>query len=79
MITNTRDRVIDYIRYHGQARVHDLHQSLGISKVAVHKQLKKLLQEELLVRRGKPPLVFYTLPLQAEVTRSSETEQLPRI
>src|SRR2546423_9242367 len=62
MITDTRDRIIDYIRYHGQARVYDLQKELQISSVAIHRQLNKLLQKDLIVRLGKPPVVFYTLP-----------------
>lgn len=76
MITNTRVKIVEYIRYHGQARVEDLYQTLNISKVAVHKQLKKLLQEGLIVRVGKPPIVFYTLPREAVVTRLIETEKI---
>lgn len=79
MITTTGDDIIEYIRYHGQARVQDLHKTLQISRVAVHKQLKKLLQEGLLVRVGKPPVVFYTLPSKTVVTQTLETRQLPAL
>lgn len=78
MITDTRDRIINYIEYHGQARAHDLQKELQISNVAVHKQLKKLLQDGVIARRGKPPLVFYVLHVETnEATKTAETEQLP--
>lgn len=78
MITNTRDRIIDYIEYHGQARVHDLQRELQISNVAVHKQLNKLLQDGVVVRKGKPPLVFYVLRSETDQTiQTIETEKLP--
>src|SRR5260370_19705101 len=77
MTTDTRNRIIDYIRDHGQARAYDLQKTLQLSNVAVHKQLKKLLQEGAVVRVGKPPLVFYTLPPQPqEITRIFQTELL---
>lgn len=78
MITTTRDQIVDYIRYHGQARVQDLHETLRISKVAIHKQLNRLLKAGLILRVGKPPFVFY-IPASTPITRASETEQLPVI
>lgn len=78
MITDTRDRIIDYIEYHGQARAHDLQKELQISNVAVHKQLKKLLQDGVVVRKGKPPFVFYVLRSKTdEIIQTIETEKLP--
>lgn len=75
MVTDTRDRILNYISYHGQARVHDLVRELRISSVAVHKQLNKLLKAGFLKREGKPPIVFYTFPSK-EKFRSIETEKL---
>jgi hypothetical protein len=77
MTTDTKDKIIAYIRYHGQARAQDLFETLGISRVAVHRQLKKLLEEGVLVRVGKPPIVFYTLSPDVAVTQTSETGHLP--
>lgn len=75
MVTDTRDRILNYISYHGQARVYDLVRELRISSVAVHKQLNKLLKAGLLKREGKPPIVFYTFPSE-EKLRLIETEKL---
>ncbi len=61
MKTDTRDNIIEYITRHGQARAGVLHETFRISKVAIHKQLNRLLKDGLIVRVGKPPLVFYTL------------------
>lgn len=74
---NTRDKIISEIRYHGATRVEDIHRSLEISKVTIHKQLRRLLGEGLIVRTGKPPLVFYTLPPETVVTQTVETQHLP--
>jgi DeoR/GlpR family transcriptional regulator of sugar metabolism len=76
MITNTRNEIIDYIRDHGQARVKDIYETFKISKVAIHKQLKKLLAEELIVRVGKSPLTFYTLPQPTPITPSKSLDRL---
>lgn len=75
MIIDTRDKIIEYIAYHGQARVHDLVKTFLLSNVAIHRQLKKLLQEGIIKRFGKPPLVFYKFPSR-EKFQSSETELL---
>lgn len=76
MTTNTRDEILEYISYHGQARAYDLQKTLQISSVAVHKQLKRLLEENLLVRIGTPPIVFYKLKSERK-TQTVKTTQLP--
>ena len=59
MITDTRIKILGYIRAHKQARAHDLLKVFGISQVAVHKHLKNLLNKGEIKKVGKPPLVFY--------------------
>jgi len=44
MKTNTRRKIIEHIKNNQRLRVHDLAFYLGISSVAVHKQLKKLIE-----------------------------------
>lgn len=66
MITDTRDRITEYITANRQARVQDLVKFLGLSNVAIHKQLKKLVAEGVLQKAGKPPLVFYTFVSKPE-------------
>lgn len=61
MITNTRERIIEYIQNHGQARAKDISAELGINRAATHRQLNKLLISNKILRVGKPPLVFYKL------------------
>ena len=77
MVTDTRDRIIEYIRYHGQARAQDIYETFEISRVAVHKQLNRLLEEGILIRVGNPPVVFYTFPPEVHATQSTETQSLP--
>lgn len=58
---STPEQIIDQIQYHGSLRAYDLHKFLGISRVAVHKHLRKLLANGELKKIGKPPLVEYVL------------------
>lgn len=59
MTTDTRNRILGYIRIHKQARAHDLVKVFGISHVAVHRQLNNLINRAEITKVGKPPLVFY--------------------
>lgn len=61
MRTNTKDKIIEYIAIHGQARVKELSESLNIYKTAIHRHLNQLVDSGQIVRVGKPPLVFYRL------------------
>lgn len=72
MITNTREKIVAYITKNHQVRVHDLSRYLGVSPQALHRQLKKLVQEGTIQKVGKPPVVFYILAPQAD----KETEDL---
>lgn len=66
MVTNTRERIISYIKYNKQARVHDLVKALGITNAAIHRQIKALLSDGVLRKVGRPPLVFYVLDEQKQ-------------
>jgi hypothetical protein len=83
MRTDTRDRIIQYIAEHKQARAHDLIGFLHLSGMAVHKQLRRLIAEGILQKAGRPPLVFYILPPEthtishATAASLSDTQQLP--
>ncbi|MEN8253625.1 MAG: winged helix-turn-helix transcriptional regulator [Patescibacteria group bacterium] len=65
MKTDTREKILEIINNKGQVRAHDLGKSLEISQVAVHKQLKKLINDGLIVKIGEPPHVFYFLKKKA--------------
>ena len=60
MKTETAAKILEFIKKKGKARPHDLVNFLGLSQVAVHKQLRGLLEKGLLVKQGKSPCVFYT-------------------
>lgn len=61
MKTNTREKIREYITQHDQARAHDLVTVLKISHAALHRQLKKMIEDGTLHKVGKPPLVFYII------------------
>jgi len=66
MITDTREKILSIIRNRGQARVSDLARELGLSTVAIHKQLKRLLTSSLIEKRGVPPVVYYVPKIQIQ-------------
>jgi len=61
MITETKNRIVAYIKINKQARISDLVKHLGLSNVAIHKQMNKLLAQNAVRKIGSPPLVYYTL------------------
>ncbi len=52
-------KILNFIQARGQTRVEDLWREFKISKVLIHRYLKKLLHQGQVARVGKPPLVFY--------------------
>ncbi|HLD24291.1 MAG TPA: hypothetical protein VJB96_00010 [Patescibacteria group bacterium] len=66
MKQKTSRRIIDYIKNSGQVRAKEITDHLGsIGSRAVRKQLKKLLEERVLHKIGRPPKVFYLLALRS--------------
>jgi uncharacterized protein len=74
---STTDKIVDYISHTGQAKAYDLRTLLGISNVAVHKQLKKLVLDGKIKKVGTAPLVLYVLP-QRENKNLIELERIKR-
>jgi len=73
MITQTKEKILAFISLKGQARVHDLVREFKISNVAVHKQVKRLLSDNLIEKRGTPPTVFYVpKKIESEVEETYE-------
>ena len=55
-----REKIIAYIQTNGKARPYDLFSDLPFGRAAIHRNLKKLVDEGILVKNGKAPTVFYT-------------------
>jgi DNA-binding transcriptional ArsR family regulator/hypoxanthine-guanine phosphoribosyltransferase len=70
----TSEKIIDYLKKKNQATASSLIDYLGISRVAVSKQLKKLLLAEKIYKIGKPPKVFYFLKDQEEPREIEEID-----
>jgi len=58
----TSQLIINYIKKQGWASGQELADYFGISDRAVRKQLKKLSDNQLLAKAGRPPKVYYLLP-----------------
>lgn len=61
MITDTKERILAHIRSKGQVRAVELTRELKLSSVAIQKQLRGLVADGFLEKRGAPPIVFYVL------------------
>jgi DNA-binding transcriptional ArsR family regulator/hypoxanthine-guanine phosphoribosyltransferase len=77
----TSEKIIKYLKLKKQVSVKELVDYLEISRIAVSKQLRKLLDEEKLVKIGKPPKVFYSLagkkiPLAKKILLSNKTKRI---
>lgn len=55
----TRDQIAEYIKKNGKARVEDIRKEFNLGTSIIHRHLIKLLREGLIIKSGKPPLVFY--------------------
>jgi hypothetical protein len=58
---NTSQKIIKYIQEHGQVAGSELVDYLAITDRAVRKQLKTLLDNDMVVKTGKPPKVYYSI------------------
>ncbi len=65
---NTSQKIIQYVKEHGQATGSELVDYLAITDRAVRKQLKALLDNGVVVKTGKPPKVYYSIRSEANNT-----------
>ncbi|MBU0978880.1 MAG: hypothetical protein ABIJ03_03555 [Patescibacteria group bacterium] len=59
MKNNNRQKLLDFITKNHQVKPIDMLDYLKISRVALHRYLKQLLEENEIIRLGSPPRVFY--------------------
>jgi DNA-binding MarR family transcriptional regulator len=64
MKTNTAKEIVAYLERHPGAKPNDLVNYLGISRQAVFRHLKKMLENNLIVKKGGAPNVFYSVKLR---------------
>lgn len=63
MMTDTRERILAYIKEKNDVQPKDIINFIGFSAPAVFRQLKKLQERGLIQKSGSPPRVFYHLPM----------------
>lgn len=64
MITNTTQKILEYIFVHKQVTSKQLVEYLGISRQALFKHIPKLLEESKIGKIGRPPVVYYFIKNQ---------------
>jgi len=69
---NTSQKIVKYIEKHVQVTGAELADYLVITDRAVRKQLKTLLDNDKVVKTGKPPRVYYSLPPAKETNPKTE-------
>jgi DNA-binding Lrp family transcriptional regulator len=60
MIKNS-DKIIEYLKNNKRATPAEISRHLKINRAATHRQIKKLLEEDVIYKVGKAPKVFYLL------------------
>jgi hypothetical protein len=71
MKTDTSNKIVEYVKSHARVRPHELVMELGLSPVAIHKQLKHLVVAGILSKIGKPPLVYYHYTIDLDLLKQS--------
>lgn len=69
MKKTTAQRILNYIEQNKQVRPKLMEDHFGLSRQAIHKQLRKLEEANLINKIGTPPKVYYFIPniIQSEV------------
>lgn len=75
MITDTSKKIINFITKNKSAKPKDLVAHLGFSQQAIFKQLKKLINQEILVKNGTVPNVFYSLKENLPISQKSNLDE----
>lgn len=71
---NTSQKTIEYIEKHGQVTGSELVDYLEITDRAVRKQLKTLLDRDIVIKIGKPPKVYYSMRPETNITQNKEDQ-----
>ena len=61
MKNNTKELIVRYLRKHKQTKPSILAKHIGISRVALHKNLLQLILDKKIEKQGLTPHVFYSL------------------
>lgn len=69
MVKSSREKIFEFIQTKGKSRVEDLRHEFGLGRSILHRHLNRLLDEKLITKTGKPPLVYY---IYSEKTKKEE-------
>jgi len=58
--TDTREKIWLFISDRKTVRAKDIYDAFGLSPQIIHRHLKKLLEEKTIIKKGRPPKVFYS-------------------
>lgn len=72
MKTDTRQRILDFIKRKKQTPPKEIIAYIGLGAPAVFRQLKKLQERGEVQKTGKPPKVFYHLPMDKGKSDNAE-------
>ncbi len=61
MYKNTKNRIFEVIKHKDNITVGELVDIFKLSRQSIHAQLKKLLEEQLIIKKGSSPKVFYAI------------------
>ena len=70
MYSPTKIQIVEIISKNGQIQVKELVQILGLTQAAIHRSLNKLIDEQVLIKKGTPPKVFYFLNIEKQSTEA---------
>ncbi|OGH72003.1 MAG: hypothetical protein A2921_00635 [Candidatus Magasanikbacteria bacterium RIFCSPLOWO2_01_FULL_43_20b] len=75
MKTDTSQKILDFIKKNRQASPKKLVNYTGFGAPAIFRQLKKLQNRGLLAKTGKPPRVYYHLPLEKNLPKINNVSE----
>lgn len=76
MKTDTWEKILNFVKKNRQATPKEITANLGFSAAAIFRQLKKLQTQGLLAKTGKPPQVYYHIPLEKNLPKINAHEAL---
>ena len=68
MKENSYEKIIEYMKKHESSTAKELGDFLGITKQALFRHLKKLIENKELIKTGMPPTVFYSMNKEKTAT-----------
>jgi DeoR/GlpR family transcriptional regulator of sugar metabolism len=79
MKTTTSNFILDFIRAHEQTTIKNLVDYFGFSSQAIHRQIKKLLEQKDIVKVGSAPKVYYKLYLENKIPLKKQPKNKPTV